>query len=117
MAQNYRLFMLKICRDSLIGGIFINEESFLGFGLLESGCVSKKNEVNIMVKNVADVVLGGLSYWVYGYGLQFGEGEYTNWFCGWGKFFLDDTSPETMGMTFANFIFHVSDIIGFRKYI
>ena len=89
----------------------------LGFGLLESGCVSKKNEVNIMVKNVADVVLGGLSYWVYGYGLQFGEGEYTNWFCGWGKFFLDDTSPETMGMTFANFIFHVSDIIGFRKYI
>lgn len=30
-----------------------------GFGMLESGCVSVKNEVNIMMKNVADVVLGG----------------------------------------------------------
>lgn len=30
-----------------------------GFGMLESGCVSVKNEVNIMMKNVADIVLGG----------------------------------------------------------
>lgn len=30
-----------------------------GFGMLESGCVSIKNEVNIMMKNVADIVLGG----------------------------------------------------------
>ena len=29
-----------------------------GFGMLESGCVSLKNEVNIMMKNVVDVVLG-----------------------------------------------------------
>ena len=29
-----------------------------GFGMLESGCVSLKNEVNIMMKNVCDVVLG-----------------------------------------------------------
>lgn len=27
--------------------------------MLESGCVSVKNEVNIMMKNVADIVLGG----------------------------------------------------------
>lgn len=31
----------------------------LGFGMLESGCVSIKNEVNIMMKNVVDIVLGG----------------------------------------------------------
>lgn len=31
----------------------------LGFGMLESGCVSVKNEVNIMMKNVVDIVLGG----------------------------------------------------------
>lgn len=30
-----------------------------GFGMLESGCVSIKNEVNIMMKNVVDIVLGG----------------------------------------------------------
>lgn len=29
-----------------------------GFGMLESGCVSLKNEVNIMMKNVCDVILG-----------------------------------------------------------
>jgi ammonia channel protein AmtB len=32
---------------------------------------SKKNEVNIMVKNVVDVVFGGLIYWAVGYGLIF----------------------------------------------
>lgn len=32
---------------------------FVGFGMLESGCVSIKNEVNIMMKNVVDIVLGG----------------------------------------------------------
>lgn len=29
-----------------------------GFGMLESGCVSLKNEVNIMMKNIIDIVLG-----------------------------------------------------------
>ena len=38
----------------------------------ESGSVSKKNESNIMVKNIVDVVFGGLSYWMFGYGLSFG---------------------------------------------
>lgn len=28
-----------------------------GFGMLESGCVSIKNEVNIMMKNIIDIVL------------------------------------------------------------
>lgn len=27
--------------------------------MLESGCVSVKNEVNIMMKNIVDIVLGG----------------------------------------------------------
>ena len=34
--------------------------------MLESGCVSLKNEVNIMMKNVVDVVLGGVTYWSFG---------------------------------------------------
>lgn len=50
----------------------------VGFGMLESGVVSLKNEVNIMMKNVVDVVLGGLTYWAFGYGLTFGESEYSN---------------------------------------
>ena len=37
-----------------------------GFGLLESGSVSTKNEVNIMVKNAVDVIVGGLAFWIFG---------------------------------------------------
>ena len=43
--------------------------------MLESGCVSLKNEVNIMMKNVVDVVLGGLTYWAFGYGLSYGKSK------------------------------------------
>ncbi|XP_077484762.1 putative ammonium transporter 3 [Amblyomma americanum] len=78
-----------------------------GFGLLESGCVSKKNEVNILMKNAVDVVLGGLTYWSVGYGLQNGRGPGTNPFCGVGSFFLD-ASSEVMGEEFAMFIFQLS---------
>ncbi|CAK5031924.1 unnamed protein product [Meloidogyne enterolobii] len=44
-----------------------------GFGLLESGRVSSKDEVNIMVKNIVDVVFGGLSYWMFGFGFTYGK--------------------------------------------
>lgn len=40
----------------------------LGFGLLESGCVSTKNEVNIMMKNVVDIFSRGLyilALWIW----------------------------------------------------
>ncbi|XP_076314897.1 putative ammonium transporter 3 [Tachypleus tridentatus] len=78
-----------------------------GFGLLESGAVTKKNEVNIMMKNAADIILGGLTYWMYGYGLQYGTGPGTNPFCGVGSFFLD-ADTEKMGIVFATFIFQLS---------
>lgn len=39
-----------------------------GFGLLEAGMVSKKNETNIMVKNAMDVIYGSFAYWLFGYG-------------------------------------------------
>jgi ammonia channel protein AmtB len=52
--------------------------------MLESGVVSLKNEVNIMMKNVVDVVLGGFTYWAFGFGLSFGEDKGTNPFFGLG---------------------------------
>lgn len=42
--------------------MYLNHNSNIlnaGFGLLESGRVSSKDEVNIMVKNVIDVIFGG----------------------------------------------------------
>ncbi|XP_046395400.1 putative ammonium transporter 2 [Ischnura elegans] len=70
-----------------------------GFGLLESGCVSMKNEVNIMMKNVVDVVLGGLTYWVFGFGLSFGNGPLTNPFVGVGDFMIDVLPKDQMAPT------------------
>ncbi|XP_019929609.3 putative ammonium transporter 3 [Magallana gigas] len=78
-----------------------------GFGLLEAGYISSKNEVNIMVKNVVDVVFGGLSYWMFGFGLSFGDGEYSNPFCGIGYFFVD-APEEMMGILFSTFVFQMS---------
>ena len=63
-----------------------------GFGLLEAGCVSSKNIANIMVKNVVDVTMGGITYWSFGYGLSFGSPS--NAFCGFGNFFL--TAEEVL---------------------
>lgn len=75
--------------------------------MLEAGCVSAKNEVNIMVKNAIDVVFGGLSYWAFGFGLSFGEDPGTNPFCGVG-YFLVDSSDENMGILYSTFVFQLS---------
>lgn len=80
-----------------------------GFGMLESGCVSIKNEVNIMMKNVADVVLGGLTYWMFGFALSFGNGPCTTPFMGCGNFFVDPTVDDPlMGPINAAFLFQLS---------
>uniref|UniRef100_A0A1I8GAW9 Ammonium transporter n=2 Tax=Macrostomum lignano TaxID=282301 RepID=A0A1I8GAW9_9PLAT len=79
-----------------------------GFGLLEAGNVQVKNEVNIMVKNVVDVVFGGMSYWMFGYALSFGQSG-GGGFCGWGEFFMDRSpGDQDMGVGFATFVFQLS---------
>ncbi|CAL1260813.1 unnamed protein product [Larinioides sclopetarius] len=72
---------------------------------MQTGAVSKKNEVNILMKNAVDVILGGLSYWMFGYGLQYGQGPGTSAFCGVGSFLVD---TEEDGGVFATFIFQLS---------
>ena len=61
--------------------------------MLESGCVSFKNEVNIMYKNASDVIFGGTVYWLVGYGLSFGNDEGTNAFCGVGYWAIHVDDP------------------------
>ncbi|VEN55964.1 unnamed protein product [Callosobruchus maculatus] len=80
-----------------------------GFGMLESGCVSIKNEVNIMMKNVADIVLGGLTYWIFGFALSFGRSEVNNGFLALGDFFIDPPLSDPLkGGVYAAFIFQLS---------
>ena len=44
-----------------------------GFGMLEMGSSSKGHEVNIVLKNIFDVVCGAMAYYMVGYGLSYGE--------------------------------------------
>nr|CAD2186051.1 unnamed protein product [Meloidogyne enterolobii] len=81
-----------------------------GFGLLESGRVSSKDEVNIMVKNIVDVVFGGLSYWMFGFGFTYGK-DFPNPYIGIGYFFYN---PDEAGQAsdqawhYARFFFQMS---------
>ena len=76
-----------------------------GFGLLESGMVSLKNEANIMVKNAVDVIFGGLSYWLFGFAFSFGNRG--NPFCGLG-YFLTDADESEMGQVYSQYFFQLS---------
>ncbi|KAK6179623.1 hypothetical protein SNE40_011939 [Patella caerulea] len=78
-----------------------------GFGLLESGMATRRNEVNIMMKNAIDVVFGGMLYWAVGYGISFGTSAGSNAFSGWGSFFLDP-DDEHIGTEFSKFTFQAS---------
>ncbi len=44
-----------------------------GFALLESGLSRSKNAVNVIMKNFADLCIGSLAFWAFGYGLMFGD--------------------------------------------
>ncbi|XP_064601316.1 putative ammonium transporter 1 [Liolophura sinensis] len=46
-----------------------------GFAFLEAGSVRSKNTTNILIKNLIDFFVSGLSYWLFGYTLAYGEGN------------------------------------------
>ena len=63
---------------------------------------SLKNEVHLLMKNLAACCFGGLTYWAIGWGLSMGEGQYSTpfngrqstflpltLFIGWGEFFYE----------------------------
>ncbi|UYV82371.1 amt-3 [Cordylochernes scorpioides] len=83
-----------------------------GFAMLESGFVTRKNEVNIMMKNVADVLFGGFAYWLFGFGLSFGSDAGTTGFAGIGHFLVDSDILEdedgNAGALFSKYLFQLS---------
>ena len=82
-----------------------------GFGMLELGCAARGHEVNIMLKNVYDVVFGAAAYYLLGYGISYGYPS--NSFMGLGGFIMD-TSTDTFemqvqsGLRFSSYIFQFS---------
>ena len=78
-----------------------------GFGMLEMGSAARGHEVNIMLKNVYDVVCGALAYYIVGFGISYGSPS--NGFMGLGNFFVDASSnPTEGGLLFTSFIFQFS---------
>ena len=75
-----------------------------GFGLLESGMVSLKNSTHIMIKNITDIIFGGITFWLIGYSIIFGTNS--NGFISFEEFFSKEDSDS--GWLFANFFFQFS---------
>lgn len=44
-----------------------------GFALVETGFTRAKNAGNIIMKNLMDFVIGSLVFWIFGFGIMFGE--------------------------------------------
>ena len=62
-----------------------------------------KNTVNILIKNMVDVLIGGVSYWAIGWGLSFGRG--TSSIIGLGEYFSYGIDPNIYPLWFFQFVF------------
>lgn len=61
-----------------------------GFALLAAGFVRAKNTANILMKNMIDACVGGLSFFAVGWAFAYGVSDASNSFIGLGNFFLTD---------------------------
>lgn len=50
-----------------------------GFCLLETGLVRSKNSINVAFKNLSDFTLAGVTYWLIGYAIMYGD-SYAGYF-------------------------------------
>ena len=79
-----------------------------GFGMLEMGCCQHGFAINILLKNVVDVVFGAISYFVFGYGISFGEPSTP--LMGLGMFAPTGGSVDgtESGLLFSQYLFQLS---------
>ena len=74
-----------------------------GFAFLEAGAVRSKNTVNILIKNMLDCLIGGVSYWAIGWAVAYGDNG--NGFIGQGQFFSYNMNHENYPSWFFQFVF------------
>nr|AOG19173.1 AMT-like ammonia transporter [Eurythoe complanata] len=73
-----------------------------GFAFLESGAVRSKNTTNILLKNMLDCFVCGITYWAAGYALAFGPG---NAFLGYRYWFGESMPDDKLAHWFFHFVF------------
>jgi len=64
-----------------------------GFALVESGFTRAKNVCNIIMKNLMDVSIGSIVFWMFGFGLMFGI---SNGYIGENMFLFDGGSEKAI---------------------
>lgn len=73
-----------------------------GFAFLEAGSVRSKNTTNILLKNMLDVFISGIMYWILGYPLAYGEGNAFLGHTGWASYGI---SQHDYAYWFFQFVF------------
>lgn len=74
-----------------------------GFAMIESGSVRSKNTVNVLMKNYIDACVGGIVFWLIGFGLMFGINT-TGWY-GFSHFAPSDMDGWHWSMLFFQTMF------------
>jgi Amt family ammonium transporter len=84
-----------------------------GFAFVEAGLTRAKNIANIMAKNLADMAIGAVAFFIVGYSIAYGTSD-SNWWGGLNDFFFKDSGDPSVlfdmsaGLTPAtNFFFQV----------
>merc|ERR1739838_866226 len=75
-----------------------------GFAFLEAGAVRSKNTVNILIKNMLDALIGGVSYWAIGWALAYGKDDGSG-FIGTTQFFSHNMELNDFPSWFFQFVF------------
>ncbi|XP_052262886.1 putative ammonium transporter 1 [Dreissena polymorpha] len=73
-----------------------------GFAFLEAGAVRSKNVTNILMKNVLDLFICGVAYWLFGYAFAYGKG---NTFIGYTHFASHNLPVTEYANLFYQFTF------------
>lgn len=77
-----------------------------GFALLECGSVREKNSTSILIKNLFNICIGSLGFWVIGYAFAFGK---NNGFIGMDSRFFASNGFEAMPEdNYLQFVFYVA---------
>ncbi len=74
-----------------------------GFALLESGSVRAKNAINVMMKNYTDMCIGGLAFYLVGFGLMMGNNS--SGYFGMDHFMPSDLSNFDWALMFFQMMF------------